>query len=65
MAYCVRCGVELQKGLETCPLCNTEVVLPDDNGIGRNASRLERIPRDVRPRVNLAPSRAFVIRLPL
>ncbi|HHU90291.1 MAG TPA: hypothetical protein GXZ22_04450 [Clostridiaceae bacterium] len=62
MAYCVRCGVELQKGLETCPLCNTEVVLPDDNGIEEGMRPFsERIPRDVRPRVNLAPSRAFVI----
>ncbi len=29
MAYCVNCGVELDKSLERCPLCNTPVVPPD------------------------------------
>ncbi|NMA22351.1 MAG: hypothetical protein GX938_02435 [Spirochaetales bacterium] len=28
MAYCVMCGVKLSDGAETCPLCNTRVVLP-------------------------------------
>ena len=23
--YCVKCGVELEKGVEKCPLCNTPV----------------------------------------
>ena len=23
--YCVKCGVELEKGTEKCPLCNTPV----------------------------------------
>ena len=27
--YCVRCGVELQKGVETCPLCGLRVYHPD------------------------------------
>ena len=36
--------------------------MPDDNGIEEGMRPFsERIPRDVRPRVNLAPSRAFVI----
>lgn len=62
MAYCVRCGVELQKGLESCPLCNTEVILPEeqDNGEGTRPFS-ERIPRNVRPRVSLVPSRAFIL----
>ena len=28
MPYCVRCGVELADGTESCPLCGVEVVLP-------------------------------------
>ncbi len=61
MAYCVRCGVELQKGLKSCPLCDTEVLLPDekDNEAGI-APFSERIPRNIRPRVNLVPSRSFM-----
>ncbi len=27
--YCVKCGVELQKGIEKCPLCGTKVFHPD------------------------------------
>jgi len=62
MAYCVRCGVELQKGLKYCPLCNTEVILPNDEYIEEGIRPFsDRIPRNVRPRVNLTPSRAFVI----
>lgn len=62
MAYCVRCGVELQKGLKYCPLCNTEVILPDDECIEEGMRPFsDRIPRNVRPRVNLTHSRAFVI----
>jgi len=61
MAYCVRCGVELQKGLKYCPLCNTEVILSDEECIDEGMRPFsDRIPRNVRPRVNLAPSRAFV-----
>ena len=26
--YCVQCGVELQKGIETCPLCGLRVYHP-------------------------------------
>ena len=28
MAYCVKCGVELEPRAKKCPLCNTPVVLP-------------------------------------
>jgi hypothetical protein len=28
MAYCVKCGVELEPGAKKCPLCDTPVVLP-------------------------------------
>lgn len=29
MSYCVECGVELAGGLESCPLCHTEVINPN------------------------------------
>lgn len=61
MAYCVRCGVELQKGCKTCPLCETEVILPEEKESPEGLKMLaDRIPRQVRPRINLAPSRAFL-----
>ena len=27
--YCVKCGVELEKGRESCPLCRTKVLYED------------------------------------
>lgn len=30
MSYCVNCGVELEKSLKSCPLCNTPVLNPRD-----------------------------------
>ena len=30
MAYCVNCGVELEKSLESCPLCGVEAVNPKE-----------------------------------
>lgn len=30
MSYCVNCGVELEKSLTSCPLCNTPVLNPKD-----------------------------------
>lgn len=30
MSYCVNCGVELEKSLKQCPLCNTPVVNPNE-----------------------------------
>ena len=27
--YCVQCGVELQKGVERCPLCSLRVYHPE------------------------------------
>lgn len=30
MSYCVNCGVELGKGVKTCPLCNTPVINPNE-----------------------------------
>lgn len=29
MAYCVKCGVELEAGAKSCPLCKTPVLLPE------------------------------------
>jgi len=28
MSYCVNCGVELDRSLRACPLCNTPVINP-------------------------------------
>lgn len=30
MSYCVNCGVELEKSIKKCPLCNTPVLNPND-----------------------------------
>ncbi len=30
MSYCVNCGVELEASLKQCPLCNTQVVNPNE-----------------------------------
>ncbi len=30
MSYCVNCGVELEKSLSKCPLCNTPVLNPNE-----------------------------------
>jgi len=30
VAYCVNCGVELQKGISKCPLCGTEIFNPSE-----------------------------------
>lgn len=37
MAYCVNCGVELDKSLRACPLCNTPVVNPADLAAPKSA----------------------------
>lgn len=31
MSYCVNCGVELEYSLKECPLCNTQVINPNEN----------------------------------
>lgn len=30
MSYCVNCGVELEKSIKKCPMCNTPVINPND-----------------------------------
>lgn len=61
MAYCVRCGVELQKGLKACPLCKTEVILPEEQDSSEMAKLFsDRMPRRVRPRIDLALSKSFL-----
>ncbi len=30
MSYCVNCGVELEKGILSCPLCDTPVINPNE-----------------------------------
>ncbi len=60
VAYCVKCGVELERDLKSCPLCSTPVYYPEDV----DEQTLKRYPERVqRPRpkhVNLVPSKAFV-----
>lgn len=61
MAYCVRCGVELQKGLKSCPLCKTEVILPEEQDSSERATLFsDRMPRRMRPRIDFAPSKSFL-----
>lgn len=36
MSYCVNCGVELDKDLKACPLCNTIVINPNELIIREN-----------------------------
>jgi len=61
MAYCVRCGVELEKGLKECPLCKTEVILPDEQDSSERVMLFsDRMPRRERPRMEIAPSRSFL-----
>lgn len=62
MAYCVRCGVELQKGCKACPLCNTEVILPDEHDPSERVTLFsDRVPRSIRPRIDLVPSKSFLL----
>lgn len=36
MSYCVNCGVELDKTLKQCPLCNTPVINPREMAAGED-----------------------------
>ena len=38
MSYCVNCGVELDRSLKECPLCNTPVMNPRELNIEPDAS---------------------------
>ena len=44
MAYCVKCGVELEDSAGKCPLCNTKVMLPEKEGQLREESAEESWP---------------------
>lgn len=60
MPYCVKCGVELDSKLKSCPLCNTPVYLPaeeDENSLKPYPNRMQ---REHARYVNLVPSKAFV-----
>lgn len=39
MSYCVNCGVELEASLRRCPLCNTEVINPNNRDAADPAAR--------------------------
>ena len=61
MAFCVRCGVELDKGIKSCPLCDTEVLVPDEQGEGVESTHFSsRIPRRTRIRSSMMPSKGFI-----
>lgn len=38
MSYCVNCGVKLDSSLQTCPLCHTPVINPNDVQTSTNVS---------------------------
>lgn len=52
MSYCVNCGVELEKGIAACPLCDTPVINPREGSIKSNEPppypRAVTIPKSVR-----------------
>lgn len=61
MAYCVRCGVELDKGLKACPLCDTEVLLADELNDEQEITAFStRAPRIRRPKFTMEFSKPFV-----
>lgn len=60
MAYCVKCGVELERDLTSCPLCSTPVYLPEDGTEGEQKHYPERVQKAQPKHVNLVPSKAFV-----
>lgn len=46
MAYCVNCGVELDKSLERCPLCNTPVIHPNELYAQANVRPIPPFPKE-------------------
>lgn len=60
MPYCVKCGVELDSQLKSCPLCNTPVYLPSEDNDGTHKPYPDRIQRPHTRYINLVPSKTFV-----
>jgi len=60
MPYCVKCGVELDNKLKSCPLCSTPVYLPEETDENTHKPYPDRIQRQPARYVNLVPSKAFV-----
>lgn len=66
MAYCVKCGVELQDKPEACPLCQTPVMLPpsmrEEMSAGDSGLLYpDRLPRGMRKKNDLIPSGPVVL----
>lgn len=62
MPYCVRCGVELHKEMKACPLCQTEVLLPEDEDCEAGIMIFpEHMPKRRRKAINMVPSRSFLV----
>jgi hypothetical protein len=60
MAYCVKCGVELERNLTACPLCNTPVYYREEMEEEHHKRYPDRSQRMQYRHVNLVPSKAFV-----
>lgn len=60
MAYCVKCGVELERNSTSCPLCSTPVYFPEDMDDGTQKRYPDRVQKQQPRHVNLVPSKAFV-----
>lgn len=60
VAYCVKCGVALERDLTSCPLCSTPVHFPEEEAEGAQKRYPERVQRTQPKHVNLVPSKAFV-----
>lgn len=60
MAYCVKCGVELERNATSCPLCSTPVYLPDEADESFQRSYPDRAQKNQARHVNLVPSKTFV-----
>ena len=44
--YCVNCGVELDRSLRKCPLCNTPVWNPMENGQEKEKAAVSPFPEE-------------------
>ncbi|MDD4295864.1 MAG: DUF6320 domain-containing protein [Ruminiclostridium sp.] len=60
MAYCVKCGIELEHNIDSCPLCSTPVYFPDNTEESSQRSYPERMQKSKTRHVNLVPSKTFV-----
>ncbi len=60
VAYCVKCGVELERDLTSCPLCRTPVYFPEEMEEEAQKRYPNRVQKTQPKHLNLVPSKAFV-----